>query len=200
MSRILGRTRSEVPELEPYFQAFEERMGFLPNSMLAMAHKPALVRALTELAQVVYDPACKTSRQLRNMVGYMASRAAGCMYCSAHAAGNSGRSKIEDEKIAAIWDFEQSPLFTDAERAALRFAYHAAVVPNAVTDEDVAQLARLYGTEEMVEIMTVVAWFGFLNRWNDSLATRLEEPPRSFAERTVGGSGWVAGKHAAEGS
>lgn len=43
--------------------------------------------------------------------------------------------------------------------------------------------------------MTVIAWFGFLNIWNDSLATPLEDVPRGHAERTVSGSGWTVGKH-----
>lgn len=170
-------------------------MGFLPTSMLVMAHRPELVQALGGLAQVVYDPKASVSLQLRNLVGHVASRAAGCMYCSAHTASNASRSGIDDEKLAAVWDFEHSPLFTEAERAALRFARNAAVVPNAVTDVDIADLARHFDHREMVEILTVVAWFGFLNRWNDSLATTLEELPRSVAERTVAGGGWEAGKH-----
>lgn len=195
MSRVTPRDRSDVPELEEEFRTLEERMGFLPTSMLVMAHRPELVRAVGALAEVVYDPEAGTSRQLRNLVGHVASRAAGCMYCSAHTISNAARSGIDDEKLAAVWDFEHSPLFDDAERAALRFARNAAVVPNAVTDEDVADLASHYDQREMVEIMTVVSWFGFLNRWNDSLATSLEELPRSQAERTIAETGWTPGKH-----
>lgn len=195
MPRISPRDRSDVPELEEHFRLLEERMGFLPTSILVMAHRPELVRRVVDLAQVVYDPGASISRQLRNLVGHVASRAAGCMYCSAHTASNASRSGIGDEKLAAVWEFEQSPLFDEAERAALRFARNAAVVPNAVTDADIQELARHYDPIAMVEIMTVVAWFGFLNRWNDSLATSLEDLPRSVAERTVAKSGWAVGKH-----
>lgn len=170
-------------------------MGFLPASMLVMAHRPELVRALSDLAKVVYDPAAKTSIQLRNLVGHVASRAAGCMYCSAHTASNSSRSGVPDQKLADVWEFETSPHFSEAERVALRFAQHASVVPNAVTDEDVARLDEHYSRREAVEIMTVIAWFGFLNRWNDSLATPLEELPKAQAERTVSTGGWTPGKH-----
>ena len=50
--------------------------------------------------------------------------------------------------------------------------------------------------EEIVEILYVVCYFGFLNRWNDSCATELEGDPTRFAEAKLGGSGWQAGKHA----
>lgn len=43
----------------------------------------------------------------------------------------------------------------------------------------------------------MIAMFGHLNRWNDSMATTLEEEPIAFAEQTIAGTGWTVGKHAA---
>jgi hypothetical protein len=37
---------------------------------------------------------------------------------------------------------------------------------------------------------------GFLNRWNDTLATPLETGPRNFAECHLAATGWEIGKHA----
>ena len=195
MSRIPPRPREEIPELESHFTTLEQRMGFLPNSMLAMAHRPELVEALTLLSKVVYDPAAKVSLQLRNLVGHVASRAAGCMYCAAHTANNATRSGIDDDKLSEIWEFETSAHYTERERAALRLAVAAASTPNTVTDELMDQVAEHFDPLEQTELMTVVAWFGFLNRWNDSLATPLEEIPLTTAERTVSTGGWHAGKH-----
>jgi alkylhydroperoxidase family enzyme len=49
------------------------------------------------------------------------------------------------------------------------------VIPNAV-DDAVAEKLRLYWDEgEIVEILGVIALFGFLNRWNDSMGTELEK-------------------------
>ena len=107
----------------------------------------------------------------------------------------SARSGVDDRKLSEVWDFEASDLFTDRERAALRLAVASGSVPNAVTDDLMAEVAEHFDTEEMVELMTVIAWFGFLNRWNDSLATQLEDIPGATAERTVSPSGWHPGKH-----
>ena len=104
---------------------------------------------------------------------------------------------VEDEKIAAIWEFESSDLFSDAERAALSFAQAAAQVPNAVTDDDFAQLRKYFTEFQIVEIMSVVSLFGYLNRWNDTMATTLEKEPTDFAHRAINETGWTAGKHAA---
>jgi uncharacterized peroxidase-related enzyme len=196
MSRVKPLKREDVPELEPYFAQTETRMGFLPNSQLIMAYKPKLLQAFSHLGQAVNDPASKTPRTLRTLVAHVASKSAGCQYCVAHTGESAHRADVDEQKLAAIWEYETSPLFTEAERAALSFAQSAAVVPNAVIDQDFAALRRHFSDEEIVELVGVIAYFGFLNRWNDTLATELEPNPLQFAEKTLSGSGWKAGKHA----
>jgi uncharacterized peroxidase-related enzyme len=196
MSRIKPLKREQVKELEPVLAATESRMGFLPNSQLIMAYKPNLLQAFGQLANAVNGPDVKTPRSLRALVGHMASRSAGCQYCVAHTADGAHHAKVEDKKLAAIWQYEASPLFSEAERAALRFAQSAAAVPNAVGDGDFAELKKHFSDEEIVELVAVIAFFGFLNRWNDTLATELEDVPLAFAKKTLSGTGWEAGKHA----
>ena len=125
----------------------------------------------------------------------MASKAAGCRYCQAHEAVDAKMRGVPDEKIAAIWNFERSSLFSDAERTALRFARDASVVPNEVTPAHFEDLRKHWDDGEIVEMLAVVGLFGFLNRWNDSMATDLEDVPMIFASRTLG-DGWGGpGKH-----
>jgi alkylhydroperoxidase family enzyme len=195
MSRIKSTQPAEATELGPALNEVVERMGFLPQSHVVMRNVPGLSEALAALARVVFRPDAKTSPLLRNLVAQVSSQAAGCTYCWAHSASNALRSGVEEAKIAAVWDFETSTLFTEAERAALRFAAAAAVIPNAVDDNMMDELRRHFDDREMTELTAVIAVMGFLNRWNDTLATDLEDLPRSVAERTLGPSGWTIGKH-----
>lgn len=103
--------------------------------------------------------------------------------------------KASDKKIAEVWSFEDSDLFSDAERAALRLAVNASIIPNQASQEDFEQLAIYFDEGEIVEIVASIALFGYLNRWNDTMATDLEEYPAGIAERTIGEIGWQAGKH-----
>jgi hypothetical protein len=119
-------------------------MGFLPNSQLIMARRPEILRAFAQLGAAINGPSSTIDPQLRNMVSQMTSRAAGCGYCMAHTAHTAERVGIAAEKENALWEFETSPLFSAAERAALRVAQGAAQVPNAVTDEDFAELKKHY--------------------------------------------------------
>src|SRR6516162_1524362 len=128
--------------------------------------------------------------QLRNMVSQMASRAAGCDYCMAHTAHAAERVGIAAEKENALWEFERSPLFSEAERAALRVAQRAAQVPNAVTDADFAELKKHYSEAQIVDIVAVISLFGFLNRFNDTMATELEASPIEAGKRFLAKKGW----------
>ena len=48
---------------------------------------------------------------------------------------------------------------------------------------------------QIVEITALVSFFGFFNRWNDSLATPLVEEPIAVAEKHLARPGWTLGKH-----
>ena len=156
-------------------------MGFRSRDAEVMAHSPKLLRAMSELVGAVYGPG-KVDGGLKRLVGHVSSTAAGCRYCMAHTANGAGGAGIEHAKIAAAWEYETLPLFTDAERAALRIAHLGSLAPCAVEDGHMEELQSHFTTEACAEIVAVVAMFGFLNRWNGILDTELEPVPRAFAE------------------
>ena len=172
-----------------------KNLGFIPNSILIMQRKPKMAKALAQMTASIWDPEGKVDRGLKRLIAHVASRAAGCQYCMAHTAGGALHFGVEDKKLAAVWDYQTSPLFSAAERAALDLAVAAASVPNAVTDEMFATSAQHWSEEQIVEIVGVIAMFGFLNRWNDTLATPLEEEPIAVGEKYLAPHGWSAGKH-----
>jgi alkylhydroperoxidase family enzyme len=108
----------------------------------------------------------------------------------------SERFGASEERLNAVWDFADSPHFSAAEKAALAFAHAATQVPNAVTEDHWADMRMHWSSEAIAEIMGVVAMFGYLNRWNDSMGTALEDMPRGKAEqRLTERTGWHVGKH-----
>ena len=122
MPRLEPLSRETVPELADTLARSEERMGFVPNSQLMMARRPEILRGFAQLAGAINGPSSTISPQLRNLVSQMASRTSGCGYCMAHTAHTAGRVGVPDAKEEALWEYETSPLFSVAERAALRRA------------------------------------------------------------------------------
>lgn len=198
MARVTPIRREDAPELEDVFRRAEEALGFVPNSFLAMGRAPGILRAFSRLAREVIGVPGKVPLPLKRMVAYMASRSAGCQYCSAHTAEAAAAvDGVPAGKIAAIWSYETSPLFDDAERAALRMAQGAGAAPNAVDDEDFALLGKHFDEDQIVELVAVVCLFGWLNRWNDTMATDLEQRPLAFGRAHLAAAGWTPGKHVA---
>lgn len=198
MSRLQPLSPDTTPELKDHFDFFLGTLGFTPNSVLTMQRKPKLVKAFAQLNAAVMDPSGEVDLGLRRLIGHLASKASGCLYCQAHTLLGAHNFGVTEEKLAAVWTYASSPLYTPAERVALDFALAAASQPNAVTDELFARLQRHWSEAQIVEILGVVAMFGFLNRWNDSMATTLEAVPDAVATRAAEGAGaqpWSAGKH-----
>lgn len=176
------------------FAHYARTRGFTPNSIRTMARRPSIVKAFMALNQaVLYEGT--VSKELKMLVSLASSFAAGCRYCQSHMANLSHLYQASDEKIAAILDYENSPLFTDAERAAIDLAFKAAQVPNVATEKEFDELKKHFDDGEIVEIVASIALFGYLNRWNDTMATTLEPLAEERAERLISGSGWDAGKH-----
>lgn len=182
------------PQFRERFQHYQDTRGFVPNSILTMQRRPAIAQAFLDLNRaVLYEGT--VSEELKMLVSLVTSQASGCRYCQAHMTNLASIYKASDAKIRAVWDFETSALFTPAERAALRLGYHAALVPNEASEQDFAELKQHFDDGQIVEIVATIALFGYLNRWNDTMATTLETRAVEVAERAIAAVGWSAGKH-----
>ncbi len=195
MARLKPLSPETTPELKSHFDFFLGTLGFTPNSVLTMQRKPHLVKAFAQLNAAVMSPEGEVDLGFRRLIGHMASKASGCLYCQAHTLLGAKNFGITDDKLAAMWTYADSSLYTPREKIALDFALAAASQPNAVTDELFAELSKHWSEDEIVEILGVVAMFGFLNRWNDSMATPLEAVPEQVAINAAKAHGFSKGKH-----
>ena len=182
-------------ELKDQFEAMRKNLGFIPNSILIMQRKPKMAKALAQMTASIWDAEGEVDRGLKRLIAHVASRTAGCQYCMAHTAEGALHFGVEEKKLAAVWDYQTSPLFSAAECAALDLAVAGAAVPNAVSDDMFVTLRKYWTEDQIVEIVGVIAMFGFLNRWNDTLATPLEDEPIATGEKYLSSHGWSPGKH-----
>lgn len=209
----------ELEELKPILAMSEATMGFVPNSMRTMAHMRQLpvafsvlfgtvmgadVRVLMEnllkVAPEQNTPEENLPADLLQLVAYCVSISAGCRYCQAHTGHNTARMSdapdTQAEKRAQVLLYESADCFSDAERAAIALALAAGEVPNAVTQQHFDAVSEHFSKRQITQMTAVISAFGFLNRWNDTVATALEELPSEFAQRELSIGGWQLGKHA----
>jgi len=183
------------PEVAELARFFNETLGFPPNSVLTMQRRPAIAKAFIALNKAVMENKGRVTSEQKRLLGLIASQTAGCRYCQAHTARAAERYGASAERIAEVWNYERSDLFTPAEKAALAFAQAAASAPNAVDKGIAAELKKHWSDDDIVEILGVVALFGYLNRWNDSMATALEPDAAESGLKHLAGQGWSSGKH-----
>lgn len=197
MSRISPAPPERFDEVSDHMERWKKLKGYPPNSWLTMVRKPKVFRAYRDLHTAVMMDDGEVPKALKFLVACVVSTAAGDPYCAAHNAENAAHiAGVAIAKVEALSQFRTSPLFTPAERAALELASAAGACPPRVTDAHFVDLKKHYGEDAAAEIVAVIALLGWLNRWNITLATRLEDEALAFARKHLAPSGWTPGAHA----
>ena len=182
-------------EVKKLAEFFNETLGFCPNSVLTMQIRPEIASAFINLNKAVMENYGRVSSALKRMIAWVSSNAAGCSYCQAHSIRAAERYGANSEQLENIWEYRTHDAFNEAERAALDFALAASQIPNAVDDQLEERLHNHWDEGEIVEILGVISLFGYLNRWNDSIGTSIEEGAIESAEKYLTKNGWNKGKH-----
>ena len=184
MTRIAPLSLEELPkETRKSLEYAQSIMGFTANDVLTMARWPALLQAMQPMVAVIYGPG-RLDDGLKRLIALVTSTASGCRYCQAHTAHGAAAVQVDPAKIDAVWEFETSELFSEAERAALRIARDGAT--QNINDTDFASLKEHFDDREIMEIVAVISLFGFLNRWNAALNTEIEAEPAEHLQRLEG--------------
>ena len=181
--------REEHKDFEDLFKGVEAFMGYLPNAHLAMAERPELLMAFSGLASTVFQ-ADGIDIQTKQLIALASSLSSGCKYCQAHTSHGAERAGMKEEKVADILNYSASKKYTDKEKVLLDLAFAAGMTPNKSTKSHFDNLKKHFSKKEIIDIVSVIALFGFLNRWNDTMGTVLEEIPENFVENKLKPLGW----------
>ena len=182
-------------ETKQLAEFFNETLGFCPNSVLTMQRRPAISKAFINLNKAVMANEGRVTSALKRMIAWVSSNATGCRYCQAHAIRAAERYGAEKEQLDNIWEYKTHAAFSEAERAALDFSLAASMVPNAVDAKIKETLYKYWDEGEIVEMLGVISLFGYLNRWNDSMGTSLEEDAIDSGNKFLRKNGFEVGKH-----
>lgn len=196
MARVSPAAPEQFAQVADVMERWQKTKGYPPNSWLTMARRPDVLRAYRALHTAVMMDQGEVPKALKFMVAHVVSGAAGDPYSAAHNAENAAHiAGVALERIEALPQFATSPLFTPAERAALALAQAAGACPPAVSDAHFVELRKHYSENAIIEVVSVIALLGWLNRWNVTLATPLEAGAAAFARRHLAPSGWTPGVH-----
>src|SRR5262249_18791441 len=148
--RIAPIRRENAKEFGTVFAITEAVVGFVPNNMLIMARDPALLAAFSKLSALIVVRPGRLNPDLKTLIMHIINRSTGYQYYAAHTTNLAALRDVPTRKIEALAQFAQSPEFSEAERAALRFAQAAGQVPNAVGDAEFVELRRYFDEDEIM--------------------------------------------------
>ena len=189
IAHIETKKREDFPEFKDLFDLVESFMGYLPNAYLLMADKPDLMQAFAKMSASVFsaDVLDIPSKQL---IALASSLSAGCKYCQSHTSHGAERAGVPNEKIADILNYQTSQYYEAKEVALLDLAFASGEVPNKATKAHFEKLKEFYSKEQILEVVAVISFFGFLNRWNDTFGTVIEEIPANYLSEKLKPKNW----------
>lgn len=195
MNRVTPLSSDELMEVAPFLEPMRAAGITIPTSFHVLGRRPKILETFQPFFGAIMREG-DVPAGLKQLIAHVVSRSAGCLYCQAHT-GHFAHTLAGEtyDRVEAVWSFETSELFSAAERAALRLARDSGGVPNGATDEHFAELGRYWTESEIVEMVCVISMFGFLNRFNDTLANELEPDAVEFSDAHLAQSGWTVGKH-----
>ena len=189
-NHIGGDLREDFDDLESVFTGVEGAMGYLPNAYLGMAKRPELLKAFSALVMTIFTQP-GLDQGTRQLIALASSLSAGCKYCQAHTSHGASNAGVEESKIVDILNYKESEFYSESEKAVLDLAFAAGQTPNASNEMHFVELKKYYSKEVITDIVSVISIFGYLNRWNDTLGTELEDMPKEFVENKLKPLGWL---------
>tara|TARA_B100000214_G_scaffold322464_1_gene258439 strand:- start:592 stop:1170 length:579 start_codon:yes stop_codon:yes gene_type:complete len=187
---IGGKKREDFADFEELFKGVEAFMGYVPNAHLTMAEKPELLMAFSNLAMTIFQ-SDSIDMQTKQLIALASSLSSGCKYCQAHTSHGAERAGTDAKKIAEILKYKESNSYSEEERAILDLAFASGRTPNESNEVHFQELKKYFSDDQIIDIVSVISMFGFLNRWNDTLGTKLENVPKGFVEEKLKPLGWT---------
>jgi alkylhydroperoxidase family enzyme len=176
MLRLVEQMIGVVPNCDPYLEIWPS--GFKTYNLL--------VANLLNMPQAILGQGAP--KDLVGLSMYAASRAAECMYCSAHTCSFALRRGVSPEALVG----QYSPV----EAAVVAVAEGMSRVPDHLAKSDITELRKHIDDGDVEWVVLGAALMGFLNKFMDTMGIELEQSAIDDVSDLISATGWTAGKHA----
>ena len=192
MPRISRLARSEVqPELVPLYDQFLRERGNVPYFFRTFAHRPEIMETMFAHMNAVLRTGTLPTK-LKELAVVRTSQLNATSYCLASHTAISLRLGTTPEQIAALPHWQESPLFTPVEKAAIALAEALTLRSLQYTDAEFAELRTFFSEGEVVELLAAIGLFNYFNRVNNLLQM---EPTQPATEAELAEAGLLAASH-----
>ena len=160
------------------FEDMERRMGEVTENLRILAHKPIYAELIRAVSDTV-DAPTEIDATLKQLVELKTARLNGCEYSIDLLEGCLLRKGVGEAKLRELDFHEESSLFDDREKIALKFTER--MVLDGVDDTLFHETRRVFTIQEMLELVMSVALESFYSLVNRTLGLK----PQGFRDRAL---------------
>ena len=164
------------PSLLEKVQCFKGRFGVIPSSVKTLSYYPKIADAFTGLNKAVMECKGTVTPEFKWLIGYVPRFASACLYCQTHTilgAERIGCTKKDWKKYGIMKNLQ---LFQAQKKLPWTSLSWRHLFLTRLREKK-CLIKNYWNDHDIVEIIGVTALFGFLNRWNDSMGSALEDLP-----------------------
>ena len=178
MARLPFRRAAGIPTDQPnILRRLEQERGGVPNVYRVLAHAPLLADAFRTLSLALRNGSLLDPR-LRELAILTVASSAPSHYECAHHRPMALSVGVREELLGAVDEFETAPVFSDVERAVMRYAREATVALEVSDPTWDALTTHLSSNQQVLEVVLHVAWYNASARIMVPLRIELEDEYR----------------------
>ncbi|MDE2481318.1 MAG: carboxymuconolactone decarboxylase family protein [bacterium] len=141
----------------------------------AIAARPEIARTLAAHVRASNDDG-SIPRRLKELIALMVGWLNACDYCTCVHEEIAQHLGITTDTLAALGDYARSPLFSEAERAALAATISLTREPRALPPNLDAALREHFTQEQYVEVVAAIGLNNYLSRLSNALGVTASSP------------------------
>lgn len=164
--------QSANERVKSVYAEVQRQLGMVPNAIKTLAHSDRILKPVAD-AFLALSGETGLSDKLRQLIVLKTCRLDKCQYTAARHTELAKAAGCTDEQLKALDDYTQSDLFSFYEKEALRLVELVRSTPDEISNEFWTQLDNHYTSDQVVEMITLVGFYGMINR----LALSLQVEP-----------------------
>jgi len=151
------------------------QLGVVPNAIKTLAHSDRILKPVAD-AYLALNGESGLSEKIRQLVVLKTCRLDKCAYTVARHTELAKSAGWTDDHLKALDDYVGSDLFSFYEKDALRLVELVRSTPDEITSEFWTQLDNHYTSDQAVEMITLVGFYGMINRLALALQIEPDKP------------------------
>lgn len=167
MAVISSLEKYQIEEIaKAVYEKFEKETGKVPEWVKVMAHNPKILKEFTELFKAIMGKG-EIKSYLKWKIGYVISETLRCPFCVDVTIKMLKKFGADEKLIKKIKNTKNLP---EEEKDILELAKDITADAHLDKPEIIERLKKKLTETQIVEIVSVIGLFNYINRFNNTLA------------------------------